>query len=226
MKTKVTGLIYFLTGTLFIISWYNKTNIFPMIFKASLMPIILLLLFLNLRVSENRSHIIMAAAFIFSCAGDILLQLNGPGRDLFIHGLGSFLLAQIMYIVVFLSLPGRNDFLVHRWYFSIPVIAYGLILIMLLYDDLSEMKVPVIIYATILLMMLAAAMNRFYKSRKDSYFLTLSGAVLFVISDSVIAIDRFTYHFKSSTLIIMLAYITAQFLIAMGYIKQFRHRFV
>lgn len=225
MKTKITSLLYFLSGSLFIISWYNDSFLPPLFLKASLMPIILIILILNLRISENRYHIIMTAGIIFSCAGDILLQLNGPGRDLFIAGLGSFFLAQIMYLFVFFSLPGKNDFLIKHWYFIIPIVVYGGILITILYKNLGAMKIPVIIYASVILLMLAGAINRYFKSDRTSYIMVFSGAILFVLSDSVIAVDKFSRHFESSTLVIMSAYIIAQFLIAAGYIRQFRHNF-
>jgi uncharacterized membrane protein YhhN len=225
MKTAITGSIYFLAGVLFIISFYNDTFLSPLFLKASLMPIILLILILNLNISENRFHVMMAAAIIFSCAGDILLQLNRPGVDLFIPGLGSFLLAQLMYLVVFFMMPGKNNFLLHKWYLLIPVAAYGMLLILFLYNSLGEMKLPVIIYASVILLMLSAAINRFFKTDRSSYFLVLSGAVLFVLSDSLIAVDKFNTHFESSTVVIMSAYIIAQFLIAAGYIRQYRKDF-
>lgn len=225
MKTAVTGFIYFLAGVLFMISFYSDTFLSPLFLKASLMPIILIMLILNLNISENRFHVMMAAAFVFSCAGDVFLQLNSPGADLFISGLVSFLLAQLMYMVVFFKMPGKNNFLIHRWYLIIPVAVYGVLLISFLYNDLGEMKMPVIIYASVILLMLSAAINRFFKTDRSSYFLVLSGAVLFVLSDSIIAVDKFSRHFESSTIIIMSAYIIAQFLIAAGYIKQFRKNF-
>jgi uncharacterized membrane protein YhhN len=69
--------------------------------------------------------------------------------------------------------------------------------------------------------MLTAAINRKEKVNKRSYFLVLSGAMLFVISDSTIAINKFSYQFESAGIVIMSSYVVAQFLIVAGYIYQF-----
>jgi uncharacterized membrane protein YhhN len=69
--------------------------------------------------------------------------------------------------------------------------------------------------------MLAGAINRIDKVKKKSFWLVLAGAILFVISDSAIAINKFSYKFEYSGLVIMSTYIVAQYLIVTGYINQF-----
>jgi uncharacterized membrane protein YhhN len=85
------------------------------------------------------------------------------------------------------------------------------------------MKLPVIIYAIVILAMLSGAINRKEKVIKKSYYMVLAGAILFLISDSMIAIDKFSHHFNSSEILIMSTYIGAQYLIVEGYISQFCH---
>jgi uncharacterized membrane protein YhhN len=104
----------------------------------------------------------------------------------------------------------------------LPVIIYGVTLVYFLYDDLADMRLPVIFYAIVLLTMLSGAINRIEKVGQKSYWLVLSGAILFVISDSAIAINKFSVHFASSGVFIMSTYIVAQYLILAGYINQFR----
>jgi uncharacterized membrane protein YhhN len=82
------------------------------------------------------------------------------------------------------------------------------------------MKLPVILYAIIILTMLTAAINRKDKVNKVSFYLVLAGAILFVISDSSIAITKFSHPFKSSVIVIMSTYVVAQYLIVIGYIAQ------
>jgi len=53
------------------------------------------------------------------------------------------------------------------------------------------------------------------------YLLVLAGAILFVLSDSMIAINRFTQPFELARIAIMSSYITAQYLIAIGCTRQF-----
>jgi uncharacterized membrane protein YhhN len=69
--------------------------------------------------------------------------------------------------------------------------------------------------------MLLAAINREKKVNRQSYLLVFAGAVLFVLSDSLIAINRFTQPFELARIAIMSSYITAQYLIAVGCTRQY-----
>ena len=127
-----------------------------------------------------------------------------------------------MYFIVFLLTPGKNSVLTNRIWLLIPVIIYGLVLIVYLYADLAAMRIPVIIYAAVILTMLSGAINRLEKVNRKSYYLVLAGAILFVISDSSIAVNKFSHQFESSGIVIMSTYIVAQYLIVAGYISQIR----
>jgi uncharacterized membrane protein YhhN len=166
----------------------------------------------------------MFGGLFFSWAGDIILEFSARNGDLFIAGLVCFLIAHIMYLTVFYSTRGRNIILRKHIYFLIPVIVYGIGLVYYLFNDLADMRVPVILYAIVILTMLTGAICRLEKVNRASYFLVLTGAIFFVISDSAIAINKFTYHFEYSGQVVMSTYIIAQFFIVIGYIKQFRDK--
>jgi uncharacterized membrane protein YhhN len=163
----------------------------------------------------------MFAGLIFSWAGDVILEFSKVKPNLFVEGLLCFLLAHIMYFTVFITTPGKNSILSDRVWFLIPVMIFGTGLVAYLYGDLAEMKLPVIIYAIVILTMLSGAINRSEKVNQRSYWLVLAGAVLFVISDSSIAVNKFSLPFESSGIVIMSTYIIAQYLIVTGYIYQF-----
>jgi len=162
----------------------------------------------------------MLAGLFFSWAGDVILEFSDNNSNFFIIGLVCFLLTHLLYFIVFFITPGKNSILSNRIYFLIPVIIYGVILVSYLYAGLAEMKLPVILYAIIILTMLTAAINRKDKVNKVSFYLVLAGAILFVISDSSIAITKFSHPFKSSVIVIMSTYVVAQYLIVIGYIAQ------
>jgi uncharacterized membrane protein YhhN len=82
------------------------------------------------------------------------------------------------------------------------------------------MKVPVIFYAAVILSMVAAAINRMERVNRISYIAVLCGAILFVISDSLISINKFYAPFRYSGIAIMSTYILAQYLIVYGIVKQ------
>ena len=92
---------------------------------------------------------------------------------------------------------------------------------MYLAPGLGSMKLPVIVYAIVIHGMLAAALNRRLKVNRQSYWLVFSGAALFILSDSMIALNRFSFSFNMARIFIMSTYVLAQYLIAVGCLKQF-----
>ena len=215
-RTKILSLLYFLTGSAFMVFQNGDTFLPVLIMKSLIIPILMILFIVNLKLFSNRLNLIMLAGLFFSWAGDVVLEFKG----LFIPGLGCFLLAHVMYLVVFFKTPGRNVIFQKRWYLLIPVILSGAGLILYLYNDLADMRIPVIIYSIVILTMLTGAINRLEKVNLISYYLVLTGAILFVISDSAIAINKFSHHFESSGIVVMTTYIIAQYLIVSGFIKQ------
>ena len=221
MKRSLISIIYFLTGTIFIII-QNHTSFYPgLIVKALIIPLLMILFLQNLNPSGSRLNRFMFAGLIFSWAGDVILEFSKVNTNMFVAGLLCFLLAHIMYFTVFITTPGKNTILSNRLWLLLPVFVYGITLVTFLYRDLAGMKMPVILYTIFILSMLSGAINRREKVNQPSYWLVLAGAILFVISDSAIAVNKFSLPFESSGIVIMSTYILAQYLIVMGYINQF-----
>lgn len=221
MKNLISAL-YFLIGLISIIL-LNQSAFWPgFIAKALIIPMLMILLIINSDSLSGRLHRLMFAGLFFSWAGDVILEFSENNGNMFVIGLVCFLLAHVMYFTAFVSTPGKNSILGTRIYLLLPVIIYGAALVSYLYSDLGQMRVPVIIYSAVILTMLAGAINRKEKVEKTSFYLTLAGAVLFVVSDSAIAINKFSFQFASSGIIIMSTYIVAQFLIITGYIYQLK----
>jgi uncharacterized membrane protein YhhN len=215
-KTTVLSVLYFLTGTIYIASEGHIPFLPELLIKALIIPILIIIFIINLKHNLNRFGRLMLTGLFLSWAGDVILDLS------FIPGLACFLMAHIMYLSVFLLTPGES-MLFRRYFLLIPVALYGAGLICYLYNDLGEMKFPVILYTVIILAMLSAAINRLMKVNKESYRLVLAGAIMFVLSDSAIAVNKFTCPFKFSGIVIMSTYVMAQYLIIKGYISQFRN---
>jgi uncharacterized membrane protein YhhN len=225
MKTTILAVIYFLTGFIFILL-QKHLGIFPLfVLKGLIIPFLVVLFISNLNLRQNRLHLLILAGLFFSWAGDVLLEVPVNYKDLFIPGLICFLIAHLMYLITFFKTPGENWVLRRKPYLLLPVVLVGAILIFYLYDGLGELKIAVIAYSIVILTMLSGAVNRYEKVNKRSYLLVLAGAILFVISDSSLAINTFNHHFKGASVFIMSTYILAQFLIISGYIMQFRRDF-
>jgi uncharacterized membrane protein YhhN len=125
-----------------------------------------------------------------------------------------------MYITVFLLVPGKSVLTGKRLLLFLPLVLYLALLMMFLYNNLGPMRFPVMIYSVVILAMLATAMTRLGKVANNSYWLVVAGAILFVLSVSAIAVNRFGHSFEASSWFIMTTYISAQYLIVMGYIRQ------
>lgn len=220
MKSFLLSILYFLISALYILSVYSIQVGPALLYKTLIIPVLIVIFILNVSLSESRFHFFILAGLIFSWAGDVLLQLDNSGTDLFIPGLMAFLLAHVMYIIVFFGTPGNNRFLEKHFYVTFGLLLYGVALTGLLWDYLGKLRIPVIFYGLIILTMLAGALNRYYKTEKRSYYLVLAGAILFVISDSLLAINKFAFHFSLSVFLVMSTYVIAQFLIVTGYMLQ------
>ena len=222
MKKAIIFILYFLNGTICLIL-QNQGAFWPgFISKALIIPLLMILFLTSFKNIKNRIYIILFAGLVFSWAGDMALELSSKNGNIFVLGLACFLFAHISYILVFLLTPGKNYIQKHRLYILIPVVFYGIVLVSFLYKYLSDMRIPVILYTIVILTMLAGAINRKEKVNLMSYTMVLAGAIFFVISDSVIAINKFSNKFESAETIIMSTYIIAQYLIVSGYIFQFR----
>ncbi len=222
MKYSVISTVYFIVGLICIIL-LDQSAFWPgFIAKALIIPVLIVIFIININLLSGRLHILMITGLFFSWAGDVFLELSKNNDKLFIVGLACFLLAHIMYLTAFFLTPGHNSVLNNRFYLLIPVLIYGIILVSYLYADLDGMRLPVILYTIVILSMMAGALNRIDKVKKFSFYMVLAGAIFFVISDSVIAFNKFVRQFDSSGIVIMSTYIIAQYLIVTGYIFQYK----
>jgi len=164
-------------------------------------------------------------AFAFSWLGDVFLMFGDKGFIYFILGLASFFVAQLVYVFLFLrtiNLSGKTSFLKKKPYFLIAYIAYGLIVYIALYGVLdSVLKVAVFAYMIVLLGMSVMALNRYGNGHPLSFRYVFIGSILFVISDTLIAINKFLVPIPYEGIFIMTTYISAQYLIMRGLLKQY-----
>ena len=164
-------------------------------------------------------------AFLFSWFGDIFLMFSGDNFSFFILGLFSFLLAQVSYIILFLRtthLQGNISYLKKKSFYLIFFVGYGLLVYVLLLPHLDGiLKIAVLVYMLALLGMSAMALNRFGNVPLSSARFVFAGSVLFVVSDTLIAINKFVVALPYERVLIMTTYMLAQFLIVRGLLKQY-----
>jgi uncharacterized membrane protein YhhN len=72
------------------------------------------------------------------------------------------------------------------------------------------------IYALAITLMALTALFRYGRTNSTSFLLIFIGAVLFMVSDSLLAINKFHHAFSAAGALVMLTYSVAQFLIVEG----------
>ena len=135
----------------------------------------------------------------FSVLGDILLAIPA---DLFVFGLAAFLCAHLAYLRAYCGITLRP---------ALPALAFSAIigitlLGVLAAHGLGPLLIPVALYAIAISAMLWRALA--------CGGMAALGACLFVLSDSLIGIDRFVSPFAAAPYLIILTYWLGQWAIA------------
>ena len=153
--------------------------------------------------------IFILAGLLCSLAGDVSLMF--PDRW-FTAGLVSFLVAHIFYVLAFKPGPGRPL----SAGILVPFVLYGLLMFRTLAPSLGGLKLPVLVYIAAITVMAWLAASRFIYAGGTRPLFAFAGAVLFLVSDSVLAYDRFAKKIGPAQIIILGTYFPAQLLIALS----------
>jgi uncharacterized membrane protein YhhN len=183
-----------------------------------------LLIYLLQQVNNNKTGAgLLKAALVFSIIGDVALLFENRNPLFFMVGLGSFLLAHVLYILAFNAIRKTYGGARLRWIWVLAVAAYLCILLYTLMPYLGELQIPVIVYAVVLCGMLLMVVHAFRSLYKKPGIICLAGALLFVVSDSVLAINKFYSGFTLSGIVIMFTYACAQYFLVTGAARTLKH---
>lgn len=145
-------------------------------------------------------------AILVSSLGDVLLELN-----LFVFGLGAFLIAQLTYGVLFARrVAWRPD----RFAWGVFLLVWATAVLIWCWPSLGALRVPVLAYMVAILLMGVAALNSRY-----ALYPAFFGAAVFILSDSLIAIGLFVSPFPGQPWAVMLTYYLAQFCIVRALLR-------
>lgn len=156
-------------------------------------------------------------ALIMSLIGDILLLFVYKSEYFFIAGLLAFLTAHIMYCLVFLKYRNAST---KPYVFIALLLVYALGLFSVLKSGLGDLLIPVIIYMCVILLMAVSAFLRRRKVNTTSFNFVFIGALVFMLSDSLLALNKFYEPLALADFSIMFTYALAQLLIVLGLLKQ------
>ena len=192
-------------------------------FSKPLLMVTLLAYFLSNSTNTDPARSFIAAALCFSWLGDVLLLVEKTYSFLFIFGLTAFLAAHAAYVMFFwrirkrnISKPGLRKFPV------VAVFGYMALLFAVLLPNLGFLWLPVMLYSIVISLMLITCVHAFNFEEQAFGFICLIGTILFVVSDSVLAVNRFVTPIKLGPALVMLTYSLGQLLIAEGAIRNLR----
>jgi len=151
---------------------------------------------------------LILSALIFSLIGDFFLMLS---KGKFIQGMLAFLAAHIIYSLAFVQ-----NVKVYHSLILVLIFIYGSVIYFILYKKLNKLRLPVLFYVMAILIMGWLAVNRYLNFHEAKSLLVLIGGLLFLLSDSIWAINKFRKQFRLAETIILGTYFSAQLLFALS----------
>lgn len=179
--------------------------------KPFLIPLLAFVFIKSEKFAQKKTLLV---ALIFSWLGDVLLLFVSINSLFFNLGLIAFLLAHWTYIYLFLKIKDNKTSIFNRYLILILIYLFGFIY--LLWNSLREMKIPVMIYALVISAMLFIVIQLHLSAKQKGTKIMVWGAIFFVLSDSILAVNKFHSPIYLSSFWIMSTYLTAQFLLVFG----------
>jgi len=179
-------------------------------------PMLMITLFWYYYSNTKQLNKYFVLGLFFSFLGDLLLL--GTGEVYFIFGLLFFLIAHVFYIIMVLRLiPARKpkNFIMA----SVPFLLLFLILMNILFAGLGSMKIPVIIYAMTISFFGIVSLLLYLETKTKISLILLVGVLIFISSDTILALNLFYKTQSFYPLLIMMSYVLAQYLICRFVLK-------
>lgn len=173
--------------------------------------ILIIILAISTKGNMGEYKMSVVIALMICAIGDYTLQW-------FIIGLSSFLIGHLFYIRAFLKTKNANV----PYFIKLAFVLYGGLMMFwiggsVLLSGENVLAVAVVIYMLVILIM-------GWTSFRTSSKFTIAGAVLFILSDTILAINKFVFSVPLSHQLIMLTYYGAQLLMALSIANYFAFR--
>lgn len=217
VEKKFTLVFILIVGFELITAQIEDLNSIHYVFKIAIVSSLIVFFYLNKKYLNRQITYPTLGALLFSLIGDTALLFADKSEIYFSVGLGAFLFAHILYTILFLK--HRN--ITNRYWilFCAFLLAYGSVIMSLLLHNLGNLTMPVIVYLIAIITMATAAFMRKGNVTYTSYWMVLLGAVLFMFSDSILALNKFFQPIIGAQFLIMLSYAFAQYFITMGILR-------
>lgn len=204
MWRKLVLIIFFVFALYYTFLFDTITPSLHMLSK--LLPMVLLLILALATPLSTRYKTILTVGLLFCAIGDYTLQW-------FLIGLSSFLIGHVFYIAAFRSVQFAKTPLPVK----IGLLLYGLLMATWLATTLWQRGETILAVAVCAYIAIILCMG--WTSFRTAQPLAISGATLFIVSDSVLAVNRFIMDVAFAHEIIMFTYYGAQLLLMLSIAK-------
>lgn len=197
-------------------------------------PLLMILLGIHFyfhKSGDNFYGRLILVGLFFSFLGDTFLMFRETGtrsQQLFLLGLGSFLMTQLVYFFAFLKYVNGKGFVRKNPWIALLFLAFLIGNSIFLLPDLpTAFKIPVLVYSTVITLMVVSCTNLYQEIPNSIFVFLLIGVLLFMCSDTLIGLNQFKKEEISipfPRLAIMSTYIAAQWLIVRGSILLIQRR--
>lgn len=192
-------------------------SVFWLAASTKTLPLALLFISFYLEVStRSRFKGYILSGLLFSLLGDLLLLLARLNETYFLLGLSSFLAAHIFYILAFSGYAKRRPpgYVQAAPWAVLPFAVYVVGISLWWWGDLGGLRIPVAAYSLVITAMGISALNLRNAAPGPVFLTLLAGAVFFILSDTMIAVEKFKVSIPLSRIWIMATYFLAQGCIA------------
>ena len=211
--------IYFLPSIIFIfflllreIFTYKKNKLLKYLLTPLVSAVVIITALLSLRFNYgNTYNYIIITGLVFSLIGDTILMIEEV--NLFIQGLIFFLFAQISYAFAFAF---NYHFEVWNIFVAAGLFAVVIVFFKIIKNKAAGKAYPVLIYMLVISAMVYFAVSRLNDGASVKGLLVSIGALLFLISDVLVAVNEFVKELPNGTIIVWLIYAPSQFLIGLS----------
>lgn len=185
--------------------------------KPILMPLLIFYVYESSKGKVTLRILWLCLAIFLSWLGDVALLYQANGELFFMIGIGFFLLAQVTYIVVL----KKSSYQLFQFNLIkvIPFVVYPIILFAILIPNAGNLAVPIFVYGIVISVMAGTARLRENVTSRESFQLAFYGSLLFVASDSILALNKFYVAIPLAGVWVMSTYIGAQLLLVLGLLK-------
>lgn len=214
MAAIVLPVLIAVTMLVTIVAEYRGPRLVVYVFKP-MTTVLIIVLAATAQEVDRTYQILIAVGLVFSLAGDVFLMLPEAPRSYFMPGLVVFLIAHLFYIGAFVmgTRWANQDVLV-----LLPFVAFGVGCTAYLWRHLGPMKAPVVVYTAVILSMGWRSAARIYAPDlpTTAAICAFVGVGLFIISDLILAVNRFARPFVAARATNLTTYFAGQACIALS----------